>query len=72
MGDVLLPTMEKAFDLSKKLFQGGAVHPAGSGQICRISEIVPGDADIYRSVVAMEAWRASPLVSPRISASQRW
>ena len=26
MGDVLLPTMEKAFDLSKKLFQGGAVH----------------------------------------------
>jgi hypothetical protein len=28
MGDVLLPTMEKAFGVSKKLFQGGAVHPA--------------------------------------------
>jgi hypothetical protein len=34
-----------------------------SGQICRLSEIVKGDAEIYRSVVAMEAWRASPLVS---------
>ena len=29
MGDVLLPAMEKAFDLSKKLFQGGAVHGEG-------------------------------------------
>jgi hypothetical protein len=28
MGDVPLPAMEKAFGLSKKLFQGGAVHPA--------------------------------------------
>jgi hypothetical protein len=28
MGDVLLPAMEKAFDLSKKLLQGGAVDPA--------------------------------------------
>jgi hypothetical protein len=27
MGDVLLPALEKAFGLSKKLFQGGAVHP---------------------------------------------
>jgi hypothetical protein len=26
MGDVLLPAMEKAFGVSKKLFQGGAVH----------------------------------------------
>jgi hypothetical protein len=28
IGDVLLPAMEKAFGFSKKLFQGGAVHPA--------------------------------------------
>ena len=26
MGDVLLPPMEKAFGLSKKLIQGGVVH----------------------------------------------
>ena len=26
MGDVPFPVKEKAFDLSKKLFQGGAVH----------------------------------------------
>ena len=34
MGDVLLPAMEKAFGVSKKLFQGGAVHGGqGSSQI---------------------------------------